>query len=157
MMYLILKAIHIFAIMLFLGNITTGLFWMHYAVRTKSQEVINHTIKSIIQADKIFTIPGVIVIVASGIGLALYAHFPMLKTSWILWPILLFITSGIAFGLKVTPLQNRIYTLTSTSKTMANEDWYLFRKLLKNWDVWGLVALLTPFIAFGMMVLKVPV
>jgi len=157
MIYLLLKTIHILAVILFIGNITTGLFWMHYAVRTKNQTVISRTIKSIIQADKIFTIPGVVVIVASGIGLALYAHYPMLKLGWLLWPILLFIISGISFGVKVAPLQNQISKLISIPEIVTDSDWQIFNKLLKSWDVWGLVALLTPFAAFGMMVLKIPI
>ena len=34
-MYLALKLLHIVAVILFLGNITTGLFWHAHAARTK--------------------------------------------------------------------------------------------------------------------------
>jgi uncharacterized membrane protein len=139
-----------------MGNITTGLFWMHFAVRSKNQSIISHTLKSIIKADLIFTIPGVVLIVASGIWSALFAHFPMLKLGWILWPIILFSISGLVFGLRVAPIQKRMYNLTSNIETMTVADWQKFGKLMKEWDFWGSVALLTPFLAFFMMVLKIP-
>lgn len=46
--YLILKTIHLLAVVAFLGNITTGLFWMKYAVKTKDMKVIQHTASGII-------------------------------------------------------------------------------------------------------------
>ena len=65
--YSYLKLIHLFAVMLFLGNIVTGLFWMRIAVKTKDLKIISFTMKGIITADKYFTIPGVLVITAGGL------------------------------------------------------------------------------------------
>ena len=64
--YSYLKLIHLIAVMIFLGNIITGLFWMHIAVKTKDLKIISFTIKGIIKADRYFTIPGVIVITTGG-------------------------------------------------------------------------------------------
>ncbi len=78
-----LKLIHILAVILFLGNIITGLFWMHIAVKTKDLKIINHTMNGIIKADRYFTIPGVIIITAGGFLAAIYGHFPILRSGWI--------------------------------------------------------------------------
>ena len=51
--------------------------------------------------DKYFTIPGVIVITVGGLMAAIYGHFPILRTGWILWSIILFSISGLAFALKL--------------------------------------------------------
>ena len=56
------KLIHVLAVIIFLGNIITGLFWMRIAVKTKDLRIIHHTMNGIIMADRYFTIPGVIVI-----------------------------------------------------------------------------------------------
>lgn len=153
---LVLKSIHILAVILFMGNITTGLFWMHNAVRSRNGSIINHTIKAIIKADMIFTIPGVVMVVASGIWLAFCMQFPIFKLGWILWSIILFSASGIAFAVKVAPLQKQIAQLTSRHEKLTDSDWESFAKLMRKWDFWGMVALLTPFISFLMMVLKIP-
>jgi uncharacterized membrane protein len=142
--------------MLFLGNIITGLFWMHIAVKTKDIKIISFAMKGIIKADKYFTIPGVIVITAGGILAAIYGHFPILGTGWIFWSIIMFSISGLAFTIKLIPLQKRIYYFTLNKETSTDFDWINFRRLYAAWDTWGLIALITPLAAFAMMILKIP-
>lgn len=154
--YLYFKLIHLGAVILFLGNIITGLFWMRIAVKTKDLKIISHTIKGIIQSNKYFTVPGVIVIIASGIMAAIYGHLPILGTGWILWSIVLFSISGLAFAFKVAPLQKRIYNLTLNNETSIDFDWVVFRKLYLDWDIWGGISLITPLVALVMMTLKIP-
>jgi len=154
--YLYFKLIHLVAVIIFLGNIITGLFWMHIAVKTKDLKIISHTMKGIIKADRYFTIPGVIIITAGGFMAAIYGHFPILQTGWIFWSIVLFSISGLAFGFKVAPLQKRIYNLTLNKETSAGFDWVNFHKIYLEWDIWGLIALVTPLAAFVMMTLKIP-
>jgi len=138
--------------MLFLGNITTGVFWMHIAVKTKDLKIIHHTIKGIIKSDRYFTVPGVFVIVLGGIIAAIKGHLPILQTGWIFWSLILFSISGLSFMFKVAPLQKRMYDLSLNE----NFDWTNFHKAYSEWNFWGLIALLTPLGAFVMMVLKIP-
>ncbi len=156
MEYNYLKLIHLVAVMLFLGNIITGLFWLRWAVKTKKPGIINFTIKGIIRADKYFTIPGVIIITAGGIATALYAHLPVWGTPWIRWPIILFAVSGLIFGLKLAPLQKKMSRLTANIEPGVNDNWEAFNKAYLAWDIWGFFATLTPLAAFVMMVLKLP-
>jgi uncharacterized membrane protein len=154
--YTYLKLIHVTAVMLFLGNIITGLFWMRIAANTKDLKVINHTMKGIIKADRYFTIPGVIIITAGGIMSAIYGHFPIFSTGWIFWSIVLFSISGLAFAFKVAPLQKKIFRLTFNKDAVTDFDWKNFRKIYIEWDIWGFIALVTPLAAFVMMILKIP-
>lgn len=156
MEYSYLKLIHLIAVMLFLGNIITGLFWMHIAVKTKDLKIINFTMKGIIKADRYFTIPGVIIITAGGFLAAIYGHLPILKTGWILWSIIMFSISGLAFSFKLAPLQKKIYNLTLNKETSTDFDWSNFSKVYFEWDIWGFIALITPLAAFVMMTLKIP-
>jgi len=64
-MYLFLKMIHIGAVLVFLGNISLGIFWKSMADRTADPKIMAHTLRSIIRADRWFTIPGVIVLVVA--------------------------------------------------------------------------------------------
>jgi uncharacterized membrane protein len=156
MTYQYLKLLHIFAVIMFLGNITTGLFWMRFAVKTKDWKVINHTMKGIILSDKIFTLPGILLIVAGGIMAAIHAHLPLLKTGWIFWSLILFSVSGIIYMWKVGPLQRKIAEYTSQSAAGEEPAWPVFHKKYIQWELWGLLALLTPFAALVLMVLKIP-
>jgi uncharacterized membrane protein len=154
--YSYFKLLHLLAVMLFFGNIVTGLFWMRLAVKTRDLRIISHTIRGIIKSDAYFTIPGVILITAGGFMSAIYGRFPILHTGWILWSLILFSISGIAFSVKVAPLQKQINKFLANKESLTAEEWLLFRKLYLGWDIWGLIALITPLGAFVMMVLKIP-
>ena len=154
--YSSLKLIHLIAVMIFLGNIITGLFWMRIAVKTKDLKIIAFAMKGIIKADRYFTLPGVVVIIAGGFLAAIYGHFPILRTGWIFWSIIMFSISGLAFAFKVAPLQKKIYNLIVNKESSTDFNWEKFRKVYLEWDIWGLIALLTPLAAFVMMTLKIP-
>jgi uncharacterized membrane protein len=87
--YLALKFIHVLAVIMFVGNITVGIFWKSIADKTKDPRIIAHTIAGIIGADRWFTMPGVILLLIGGIGAAVVGQIPILGTGWILWAIVL--------------------------------------------------------------------
>ena len=152
--YLVYKLLHITAVIIFLGNIFTGLFWMKQANRTNNLSIISFAIRSLIISDKWFTIPGVIVITAGGISGAIQGGIPLLKTGWIFWSIVLFTLSGIVFSAKLIPLQKKIYKVTLVAEADFNRE--LYHTCLKQWEAWGFIALLTPVLAMVMMILKLP-
>src|SRR5687768_11340687 len=106
--YLLFKIIHLLAVVAFLGNITIGLFWMKWAFKANNVDYLQHTVKGIIAADKIFTLPGVVIITAGGIMAAIKGGYPLLGTGWIFWSIVLFTLSGIMFMAKIGPLQTKM-------------------------------------------------
>lgn len=154
MLYLFLKLLHIIAVILFLGNIITGLFWKFHADRTNDPRIIMHAFEGIIRSDRWFTIPGVVVIILAGVGAAIIGRFPILGTGWIFWSIVLFAISGLAFSYKIAPLQVRIVNLARAGMKTEQMDWHLYHTLSRSWELWGWVALLTPIAAVVLMVLK---
>jgi uncharacterized membrane protein len=156
MEYSYLKLLHLIAVIIFLGNIFTGLFWMRIAVKTRDLKIISHSINGVIRSDKLFTIPGVIFITAFGIITAINGHIALLHTGWILWSIILFSISGIVFTVKVAPLQKKILHLTLNQETSNDFNWMNFKKEYLKWEIWGSIALLTPVGALFMMILKIP-
>ena len=153
--YLLFKLIHIIAVIIFLGNIFTGLFWMKQANRTRDIGIISFTMKTVIRSDRWFTVPGVIIITAGGMAAALQANTPLLRTGWIFWPLVLFSLSGIIFSWKLVPLQKKIGRYSSLEEK-EHFNWATYHSLFARWEAWGLVALLAPVAALVMMVLKVP-
>ena len=154
--YVLLMLIHIFAVIIFLGNIITGLYWMKKADRTNNLSIISFTVKGIISIDKLFTIPGVVIITIGGFSAAIYRGIPILKTGWIFWSLVLFILSGLIFSWKLAPLQRKIYQLIK--KVDANNfNQALYHSYLKQWERWGLAATLTPLGTLILMGMKIPV
>lgn len=150
--YLGYKVLHVLAVVLFLGNITTGIFWKANADRTKNPAIIGNMLEGIIRADRLFTIPPIIFILIGGVGAAIVGHFPILGTGWIFWSIVLFTVSGIAFMAQVGPLQRKMLALVRRSADSL--DWDAYHSLSVQWKLWGTVALLAPVIAAVLMVMK---
>jgi len=153
MSYLLLKLLHIASVIIFLGNITTGLFWAYHAHKSRDFALISATFDGIIRSDRLFTAPGVVGILVTGVAAAILANLPLLRTSWILWPIILFSISGLVFGVRVAPLQRKILDITRGTDT-TNQAWITYSKTYRRWELWGLVALITPVAALAIMVLK---
>src|ERR1700687_943520 len=104
-MYLLIKLLHVIAVVAFLGNIVTGLFWHAHAARTRDPKLLAHTIEGIVRADRLVPLPGIIGVIATGVAAAIYGNLPILRTGWILWTLILFIASGLIFMIRVAPAQ----------------------------------------------------
>jgi uncharacterized membrane protein len=149
-MYLIAKLLHIASVVVFLGNIITGLFWHSHALRTRNPALMAHAMSGIIRSDRLFTVPGVVVIISSGVWLAVLGGYPLLRTGWIFWSLILFLVSGVAFMARVAPLQKQLLVLAQT--TPFQLEGYI--SMTKRWEAWGAIAMLTPLAAMALMVLK---
>ena len=147
--YLLLKLLHLIGVVLFLGNITVGVFWKAFADRSGNLAIMANTMDGIIRADRIFTIPGIIILLIGGFGAASVGGFPILSTGWILWGLTLLILSGLAFG----PLSRAQRAISAAAHAGNLEE---YERLSKGWNTWGTIALVLPAIAFVIMILKPP-
>jgi uncharacterized membrane protein len=151
--YLLLKALHVISVVLFLGNIITGVFWKMHADRIGDLRSRAQALDGIIRSDRVFTMPGVFLIIGTGVPLALLAHLPFIGTPWILWSIVLFGISGAAFGARVGPLQKKL--LANVRAGLAGTwDEAGYRRLSRGWQLWGVIATGAPLVAVFLMVVK---
>ena len=153
-MYLILKTIHVLSVVLFLGNIVTGLFWKAHADRCGDPKVQAHAMAGVIRSDRFFTIPSVVAIIASGVGLASMAGLPLLGTPWIAASLAAFGLSGVLFVAILAPLQRRL--LNEARGAAAGVEWpsAAYRRMSRIWEIVGLIAILLPLAALALMVFK---
>ena len=154
--YLILKIIHMAAVVIFLGNIVTGFFWMSKAYDTKDPALISFIAKTVISSDKWLTLPSILIIVFGGVWMAVMAGFPILRTGWILWSIILFSVSGLCFVFRVGPLQNKLYSISKKAVEKNIFCWDDFKMVYLDWEIWGLISIGTPVISMVLMILKFP-
>jgi uncharacterized membrane protein len=156
MSYLVWKLIHVLGVLLFVGNITTGILWKVQAERTRDPALIAHACAGLTRSDRFFTMPGVMLLVIAGIVAAIGGNFPILGTGWILWSIVLLTISGLAFMLRVAPLQRRMHALAAAAAKDGQLDRAAYDAASRSWNVWGIIALLAPLVAVALMVLKPP-
>jgi uncharacterized membrane protein len=151
--YLFLKALHIVSVVLFLGNIITGVFWKTHADRARDLRARAQALDGIIRSDRIFTTPGVFLIIGTGVWLAIIGNLPLLRTFWIGWSLVLFGISGAVFMAAVAPLQKKMLANVSAGLG-GNWDESAYQRMSRSWTIWGSIATLTPLIAVFLMVMK---
>ncbi|MGH9199057.1 MAG: hypothetical protein ACRD1T_25430, partial [Acidimicrobiia bacterium] len=61
---------------------------------------------------------------------------------------------GLAFMLQVAPLQRRLLALAAAGAGGQPWETAAYRRLSRRWEFWGIVAIVTPLAAFGLMVYK---
>lgn len=149
--YLWMKLLHLAAVTLFLGNITTGLFWVHRIKRRRSPAALADAMDGIIGSDRLFTIPAVVAILIGGFAAAAFGGMRVLQVGWIAWGLAMFALSGLLF-LPLSVLQRRIRAYAGRE----DADWNVCRSMLRRWDILGAASLAPAWIAFVLMVLKVP-
>lgn len=152
-MYLTLKLLHIFGVVLFLGNIITAVLWKSLADRSNDARVIAYAMEGIIAADRYFTVPGVGLILVTGISLVITSGYSFLGTTWVWQSLVLFAISGIVFMGFLAPLQRRLRDV-AVQGGRGGFDRVTYQRLSRQWAIWGSLATLAPLAALGLMVLK---
>lgn len=105
-----------------------------------------------VRSDRWITLPSVVLILLSGIALAVRARLPVLGTGWLLWASVAFSVSGILFGVRVGPLQKRIRDFAAVAS--GADDWPRFTRFYRQWKVFGVLSVGAAAVAFLLMVLK---
>jgi len=68
--YLAFKSIHVFGVILFLGNVIVSAWWKFKADRTKNPSVIAFAQRQVTLTDFVFTAPGALLAISTGDYLA---------------------------------------------------------------------------------------
>lgn len=143
--------VHLFAVIVFLGNIITEIRWLYLASKTGNKEIIRFAITGIINGDKVFTLPCVLLITVT--GSFIYSSFSMAENHWLLFALISYIFSGLAYTVKVAPLQKKmLHVVSDGSATLPN----VYKKTYASWNFWGWVALLTSVLALILTTIRIP-
>ena len=154
MSYAVLKLFHVAGVIIFLGNIITSHFWMHQAMKSKDFNILRHSINGVLRSDRVFTIPAVFVIISAGILAAIYGNIRILRTGWVLWSIALFALSGVIYSTRLSVVLLKMLEITKHKND--EQEWNSMKDLYRQWNIWALIAIMMPFTALIMMVLKAP-
>lgn len=141
--------IHTISAILFIGNIMTAAFWKMKAEFTKDETHVHKTVKNIMLADYIFTIPSTIGLLGSGFLLAFQSNYSLQEINWLTVSIGLFILTGVIWLSLLLPLQRK---MMKYSGTQFNDKKYW--KISRTWDVIGTISVLLPVIILYLMIAK---
>jgi uncharacterized membrane protein len=145
--YFVLKALHITAAVLMVGNVTVTGVWASLYFRRRKDADFRLAARAILWTDLLFTFLGGAALTISGILLARQAGMPILETPWIRRSALLLAISTLLWLTILLPDQWRMERLD------ASRDEFL-KAVFTRWSVvgWGSTVLL--FVAMWSMVIK---
>jgi uncharacterized membrane protein len=150
--YLWLKTLHIFGVVIFLGNIIVTGVWMVWAERDGRRATLSFAANAVNWADVFFTAPGILLILADGLMMA--SRWGGVVTSWIAVGLGLFTLSGVLWVCFLVRYQDRLISLSAGNSQPEAELPDAFFRVLHNWYVWGVTATILPLVSLMVMVLK---
>lgn len=137
--------LHIFGAILFVGNIITAAFWKVTADRQNNPSVIHSTAKNVMLADYVFTLPGLVLILVSGVLMAVKAGYSLAGFNWLALSLLLMaVTGGIWLGF-LFPLQRRMIRLSAEGVRTGTLS-PAYRKASFQWALYGTLQLCCPLL-----------
>jgi uncharacterized membrane protein len=151
--YLLLKSVHILGVVLFLGNIIITGWWKIMADRTKNKQIIAFAQRQVTLTDYVFTLGGVLLVLATGIGNAILHELNYLSIKWLAWGYWLFIASGVIWVAILLPIQIKQAKMAkqfSEQEPIPEQYW----KLGNLWIIFGTLATLLPLANLYWMVFK---
>ena len=85
MTYDAFKVVHLFGVVLFLGNIIVTAVWKVMADQTGDSQIIAYAQRLVTLTDWIFTAGGVVLILVGAYGMAAVAGLDLRGTTWLVW------------------------------------------------------------------------
>ena len=153
MTYLAFKVVHVFGVVLFLGNIIVTGVWKVLADRTGDPRTVAYAQHLVTLTDWVFTLGGVILILIGAYGMVLTAGLNPLGPLWLVAGQSLFVASGIIWAAILIPVQ-----IAQARMAHAFENGgpisERYSQLSRRWIVWGTIATLLPLANLYFMVVK---
>ncbi len=152
-MYAAWKAVHIFGVVLFMGNIIATALWKARADRSGNLATVGFAQRAVAAADRVLTLPGIVLIIVSGYAMAGIGHLPLHGLRWLEWGQALFYAAAIIWLAVLVPAQRRLIALSDAGRRAGSLD-PAFHRLSRRWAMWGGIATLLPLAALVLMVTK---
>ncbi len=153
------KIIHLFGIMIFMGNIIITGWWKVMADRTRDPAVVAFAQRQVTVTDFLFTAGGAAILLTAAFGMVSHlseGDDPMRlihDTTWLSWGYWLFIASGVIWVLVLIPvqiIQARMAHRFAVTGDIPDAYW----RLGLVWGIFGLAAILLPLVNIYWMVMK---
>jgi uncharacterized membrane protein len=153
MIYDAFKVVHLFGVIVFLGNIIVTGVWKVMADRTGDPRTIAFAQRLVTLTDWIFTAGGAGLLLIGAYGMAAVAHLDLRATTWLFWGQIIFIASGVIWVAILIPtqiVQARQAHAFAKDGPIPESYWRHGRR----WVIWGTIATVIPLANLYFMVFK---
>lgn len=151
--FAVFKFAHILGIILLLGNITVTAVWKVFADRTRDASIVAFGQRMVTGTDFGLTVPGIVLTIVGGYGAMIEARYDFPGPAWLLWSQLCFIAAGLVWLGILIPIQIKQARM-ARAFTSAREVPPAYRRLARQWLLWGLIATVPLVSALYLMIDK---
>jgi uncharacterized membrane protein len=151
--YRVLKLLHVFGAILFVGNMLVTALWKAMADRTREPKIVVFAQRLVTVTDFVFTGFGAGLVLASGLLMARVFGEEFWKLYWIAWGLGLFVASGLIWVAILVPIQVKQSQLArefADGSPVPEAYWRLGRL----WMAFGTLATALPVANLYFMVLR---
>ena len=155
--YEMLKIMHLFGVIIFMGNIIITGWWKTMADRTGDARTIAFAQRQVTVTDWIFTFGGVLILLAAAFGMVYHMNTDVMaeiySTDWLWWGYHLFLISGIIWVVVLLPMQTLQARMARKFAETGDipERYWLYGKI---WLWFGILATIIPLANIYWMVVK---
>lgn len=128
-----LRTVHVLAAILFVGNVIVTGVWSALLFQQRKALDFRFAARAIVVTDWVFTFGGAVLLVASGVTMAVGRGYPMWETRWIREAMFGLLGSTTIWVLVLIPAQRRMLRLGS------DQDDEL-RRVYQRWNIGGWIA-----------------
>lgn len=151
--YYILLFVHYTGVILLVGNITVTAVWKVFANRTDDPRIIAFGQRLVTGTDFGLTIPGIILTMVGGYGVAGLMGYPLFEDTWLIASQILFVIAGLIWLGILVPIQVRQARLARGFEH-GGEVSAEYRALSRRWITWGLISTVPMVMVLWLMVVK---
>lgn len=155
--YTTLKIIHLFGVIIFMGNIIVTGWWKVMADRTEDPRIVAFAQRQVTLTDWLFTFGGVVITLFGAAGMVAHLSDNILaeihSERWLWWGFYLFVLSGVIWGVVLVPcqiVQARMARAFAVTGAIPPHYW----KLGRIWLWGGILATVIPLANLYWMVIK---
>jgi uncharacterized membrane protein len=147
----LLKTAHVVAAVLFVGNVVVTGVWAAVCYRARATHDFRLAARAIVMTDWLFTLGGAVILVGSGVAMAVGRGFPLWETPWIRNAIVALVISTLAWLIVLVPAQREMLHLDPISDSSADQR---LVRAFRRWTITGWAATAPLIYAIWCMVAK---
>lgn len=149
----LLLTLHILSAVWLMGHQISSAFWKARADRSGSPETIATTAQALVRSDFTFTLPGIVVLLGTGIWMAGLTGWERFQELWLGASFFLVIVMVIIWLAILLPQQRRMARFAAESLEGVDQG-ENYRRASKLWSMAGGIITLIPVIVLFLMVFK---
>lgn len=154
---LLLKLVHIWSVIMFVGNSALGPYRRRQARLTGKAQVIAGTYEIHTRSGRDVTIPWFAATLATGLVLAWLSDIPILGTGWVVLALVLSVAVALLFVVRIAPLQRQATAEAVLLASEGPEREAAFRQAARRLEPWSHFAHVIFVAIIALMVFKPPV